>query len=219
MTRRRPYYVFEMQAEHFAGSESALEHQQHHRPVPPPPQRANQRFDLVALQRARQPLHRFDAHHTPDGTLAAGRTDKRAMAFGDSGQSGVRALLDGVLGQPTPRDDQVLVERRNGSKDAIDGCWRQARCRVPIRRSGQDQVEPLSRASSRNLAEIPEQRQRLWRPKAIEAQFNMIQEAIEVQKIVGVRRKRVGRAITAVKVLEESSNFWDRSLLVVQKLK
>ena len=89
---------------------------------------------------------------------------------------------------------------------------------MPVGRGGQDKVEPLSRPSGWNAAEIVQERQRLWRSEAIEGQVNLTQEAIEVQQIVCVRRKRVGRAAAGVEVPEESSNFWDRVLLVIQKL-
>ena len=73
--------------------------------------------------------------------------------------------------------------------------------------------------SDRNAAEIFQQRQCLWWPEVIEGQPNVSQEAIEVQKIVGVRGQRIGRAISRVKVPEKFSNFRDRVLLVIQKLK
>lgn len=39
-----------------------------------------------------------------------------------------------------------------------------------------------------------------------------------MQKIVGVRRKHIGRAISGVQVSQESTNFRDRVLQVIQKL-
>jgi hypothetical protein len=58
----------------------------------------------------------------------------------------------------------------------------------------------------------------LWRTEAVEGQVSLIEEAIEVKKVVCIGRKRVGRACPGVQLPEKSSNLRDRTLVVIEKL-
>ena len=55
--------------------------------------------------------------------------------------------------------------------------------------------------------------------ETLDRQVALLQEAVEVQEIVGVRGQRVRRAITGAKVPEESCDLRDRLLPVIQEIK
>src|SRR5438067_8314705 len=86
--------VFELQAQNLAGTKTALQHQPHHRPVPPAAQRPKQRLDLLVGERSRETHRLSDGQRAPLGLLPAGSSHVGAMPISDPAPGWVGATLD-----------------------------------------------------------------------------------------------------------------------------
>src|SRR5258708_9531253 len=68
------------------------------------------------------------------GFLMAGISHERPMAFGDTSQSRIRHLLNGVLSlSEVTGEDEIFVEGGNGCKGAIDGGRREKSLRHSVK--------------------------------------------------------------------------------------
>jgi hypothetical protein len=76
-------------------------------------QRADQRRDLLVIQRSRDRLDGLHAHRASHRTLATGALHERPVAIRHALARPVRALLDRVLALKPPGQHRVLIERRD----------------------------------------------------------------------------------------------------------
>ena len=106
--------IFQVKGQNLAGPEAALQHQKQHRPIALAHRGLQQLLDLRIRQRSRHARHPTQPHPSPYRTRR--HTVPTIVATGVE-----RVVIDaGLLGQ-----NQIFVERRDGSQRAIDSRWRQ----------------------------------------------------------------------------------------------
>src|SRR6266849_3033846 len=125
--------VTQLKAEDLAWSESPMQHEENHRPVPFEPERGKELARLIIIQRTRHSLDGFHADGAPHGSLSGYSAHEGTVTISHSCVGRIIHFLDRIFtGRKLIREDQVLVKRRHGGQDAIDGRGRETRGRSPL---------------------------------------------------------------------------------------
>src|SRR6266487_3820292 len=137
--------VFGAKVENFTWSQSTMEHEEKHGLVSLETQRCDQCSNLLIGHGTRYPLNGFDMDSSANRSLPGGPAHERTMVVRDARIGGIVYFQDGIfLVRKLLRNNQILVEGGNSSKDAVDG-RRSQPCRwTPLIGRAEDQSQSLS---------------------------------------------------------------------------
>src|SRR6266487_7156002 len=125
--------VTQLKAEDLAWSESPMQHEENHRPVALEPERGKELVRLIIIQRTRHSLDGFHADGAPHGSLSGCSAHEGTVTISHPCVGRIIHFLDRIfIGRKLIREDQVLVKRRHGGQDTIDGRGRETRGRSPL---------------------------------------------------------------------------------------
>jgi hypothetical protein len=112
--------VAQVQSERLARAQAAVEHQAHQRQVAPAAQRAQQRRDLVGVERPRQALDRLDAQGAPGRLLAGDAGQEGAVPVDGAHQRAIHDPRNRVRAVELPGQDRPVIKRRHSRERPID---------------------------------------------------------------------------------------------------
>lgn len=133
-----------------------MKHQQKHGFVSFERERGQQLVNLLVIHRTRNTPGRFDMDRSSDGVLTAGAPHERTVAGIDSGQGRIIDLVNGILSlRERTRENQVFVERGDGSNRPIDRRRREAGCgSALLGRCREHQAQALRTLAAGEQAEV-----------------------------------------------------------------
>jgi len=147
--------VLQVQIENLTWSQPPLEHKQNHGLVSKRSQGAKERLDLILTQRTWYSLNGFHSYGTADGLLGAGVTHERTMTFRDPYEGPIIDVLDWILPtSPLPRENEILVEGGNSSKETINTGSGKPGCRLSCLGRAKDDTQSVPLLPARNGSEI-----------------------------------------------------------------
>jgi len=125
--------VVQLQAQHLAGTQPPIEHQQEDRQIPQCGETGQQRTDVPCTHRPRQPQRQPHPDRPAHRLLTARRADERPVPLRDPAQRMIDAPLHRILPyRVLLSSDRPLEEARR-------------RCQHPLHRGRREQPSPLGR--------------------------------------------------------------------------
>ena len=205
--------VLEMQAQHLAGAQTAVEHEQHHGQVPQPGEAVDQRRQLGVAHRSRQAGREAYSHRAPDRDLAAGAAGEGLMAARHPGQGVVSLALHRVLPVELLRRDRPLVEARHCSQHPRH----RGRGQEPAAGGGDGQPQPLRRSAAGSTPEPSEQFQGDGGAELLPVELSLGQELEEMLQVIGVGDRRVGAVAGVEQMPAEPLHGFDGASVGVEQ--
>ena len=186
--------IAELKIQHFSWPESAMQHEEEHGPVPLEPQRSKEFVKLVVIHRMRETLGCLHMYCPTDGALPGNSAHERTMPFRHTRQRRIIDLVNGIfVGGKLAGENEILVEGRDGSNDAIDRRRRQARTSSSLSSRGRErEPKALRLVATGKCAQILQEGQRLCWGKLLIGEFLRGQKGQKVQQIIDVGGKRLG---------------------------
>lgn len=202
--------VVQVQRQHLARPQPAVQHQQEHCQIPKPLQTADELLQHRLVHRTRQPPRLPDRHRATRRLLTARAAHERPMPVRHPSKCRVKALLHRRAAVVLLGDHRPVVEAGNGGQDPVH---RRRGEQTARRRRAADhhrQAQPLGRPPRRCPPQERQQPQGIRAPKLAPVHALSSEEGEQAAQVVGVRADRVRRETSVDQMIQEPAGRRDR---------